>query len=95
VRWDGRFDLVAPAAGVLACLDQSGWSALPEGKRPRSMPREAALALPALWTTESGTKGRFDRLILPGDGAGRAKFRPGQPLAPTGFTVAKMDVNII
>lgn len=95
VRWDNRFDLVAPAAGALACLNESGWVALPEARRPRSMPREAALALPALWTKESGAKGRFGRLILPGNGVGCAKFRPGQPLAASGFTVAKLDVNII
>ncbi len=95
VRWDNRFDLVAPAAGEVACLNESGWAALPEAKRPRSMPREAALSLPALWARESGTRGRLSRLVLPGEGGPCAKFRPGQPLAPSGFTVAKLDVNII
>lgn len=90
VHWDSRFDLVAPAAGEVACLNESGWAALPGAERPGSMPRQAALALPVLWV-----KGRLSRLILPGKGAACAKFRPGQPLAPSGFTVAKLDVNII
>ncbi len=85
VRWDNRFEMVAPAAGELARLGESGWAALPEPLRPCSMPREAALALPALWTGE-----RLNRLILPGTGRLHAKFRPGQPLAPSGFTVVKL-----
>ncbi len=95
VRWDNRFDLVAPAAGEIACLGESGWAALAQARRPRSIPREAALALPALWAKGSATNGRSIRLLLPGDGASWTYFRPRQPLAPSGFTVVKLGVNII
>ncbi len=92
VRWDGRFDLLPGISGTIARLGQAGWAGLPAAGRPRSIPRDAALALPALW--------RGGRpLALPQfgreSGFGRAWFRPGQPLAPGGFTVAKLNVNII
>ena len=90
VRWDRRFDIHSPAAGAIARLGDSGWAGLPKALRPLAIPREAALALPALW--RSG--GRVN-LFPAGNGSSRAAFRPGQPLVPGGFTVAKMGVNII
>ncbi len=92
IRWDGRFDLRIAASGTIARLGEAGWAKLPAAKRIRSIPRDAAVALPALW--------RGGRpLDLPrfgsGPGFGAALFRPGQPLAPSGFTVVKLNVNII
>jgi tRNA(Ile)-lysidine synthase len=95
VRWDNRFELVAPAAGEIACLGDTGWAALAEASRPRSIPREAGLALPALWTRGPATNKRSVRLLLPGEAPGWTNFRPGQALAPSGFTVVKLGVNII
>ena len=96
IRWDGRFDLLPGRSGMIARLGPVGWAKLSQARRPRSMPRDAALALPALWRA-----GRPAVLALSGAGAvpeggiGSARFRPGQPLAPCGFTVAKLNVNII
>lgn len=94
-RWDGRFQLAAPGAALargvtIARLGEAGWDSLSAPKRGRSIPREAAAALPAFW--------RGGRPFLPlfgGAGPGGARFRPAQPLVPPGFTVAKMNVNII
>jgi tRNA(Ile)-lysidine synthase len=83
VCWDNRFELVAGAAGEIARLGESGWASLPADERPRSIPREAALALPALWRPEKGT-GRPWQLYGPGFG-GECRFRPRQPLSPGGF----------
>jgi tRNA(Ile)-lysidine synthase len=94
VRWDNRFDLVTNAAGEIARLGESGWALLPAAERPASIPRAAALALPALWTT-GRRPGRLLHLFLPGNSRGETRFRPGQPLVPSGFTVAKLNVNII
>jgi tRNA(Ile)-lysidine synthase len=94
LRWDNRFDLVANAAGEIARLGESGWTMLPAAERPMSIPRAAALALPALWTT-GRSPGRLAHLFLPGNSRGEARFRPGQPLVPSAFTVVKLNVNII
>jgi tRNA(Ile)-lysidine synthase len=92
VYWDNRFEIVAGAAGVIARLGESGWASLPADERPRSMPREAALALPALWrpgqqmAKSSGQPtGRPRQLYGPGF-AGQCRFRPRQPLSAGGFT---------
>jgi hypothetical protein len=65
---------------------------LPPARRPKSIPRDAVLALPALWRA-----GRPVALswAQAGEGFDRVHFRPAQPLAPSGFTVAKLNVNII
>jgi tRNA(Ile)-lysidine synthase len=91
-RWDGRFDLSTQRPGRIARLGEEGWARLPAALRPRSIPREAALALPALWR-----RGRAPELPRIGSapGFGPARFSPGQSLAPSGFTVAKLNVNII
>ncbi len=89
-RWDRRFDIRSRGAGIVARLAEPGWASLPKALRPQAIPREAALALPALW----GRGGR-PGLFPAGSGPGRAAFRPGQPLVPGSFTVAKMGVNII
>lgn len=95
LRWDGRFDIFATGASragrvTISRLGEAGRDRLPAATRDRSIPREAAAALPAFW--------RGGRAILPHighDGSGGALFRPAQPLVPPGFTVAKMNVNII
>ena len=90
LRWDRRFVIHSRTAGTIARLGDFGWASLPKGLRPLAIPREAVLALPALW----GRRGRVS-LFPAGNGVGRAAFRPGQPLVPGSFTVAKMGVNII
>jgi tRNA(Ile)-lysidine synthase len=82
--WDGRFEITSAAAGTLAVLGEPGWARLPKSRRPASLPRDCALALPALWRS-----GRPVSLFLSGNGRNKARFRPGQPLAPCGFTVVK------
>jgi tRNA(Ile)-lysidine synthase len=83
VIWDSRFELVAGAAGEIARLGESGWASLPADERPRSMPRDAALALPALW--RSGQRpGRPWQLYGPGF-PWQCRFRPRQPLAGGAF----------
>jgi len=94
LRWDNRFELVASAPGEIARLGESGWAMLPAAERPGSIPRAAALALPALWTAGRGPS-RLGHLLLPGNSRVEARFRPGQPLVPSGFTVVKLNVNII
>jgi tRNA(Ile)-lysidine synthase len=99
VLWDNRFELMSGAAGEIARLGDSGWANLPANARPRSMPRDAALALPALWRSGERT-GRPWQLYGPGL-PWQCRFRPRQPLAggafmpPSRFTVAKLSVNII
>ena len=85
VYWDNRFELVAGAAGEIARLGESGWASLPAAERPRSMPREAALALPALWCSGQ----RPSQLYGPGF-PGQCRFRPRQPLAPGAFAPAAL-----
>jgi tRNA(Ile)-lysidine synthase len=92
VRWDGRYDLKTAASGMIARLGEAGWAKLPASRRIASIPREAALALPALW--RGGRPLDLPR-VGTDPGFGAALFRPGQPLAPSGFTVAKLNVNII
>jgi tRNA(Ile)-lysidine synthase len=92
LRWDGRFDLLVPRSGTIARLGEAGWNRLAPAWRPKSIPRDAVLALPALW--------RAGRPVALGwaptdDGFDQIHFRPAQPLAPSGFTVAKLNVNII
>jgi tRNA(Ile)-lysidine synthase len=92
VRWDGRFDLRIATSGTIARLGEAGWAKLPAAKRVASIPREAALALPALWR---GGRPLYLPRVGTGTGFGPALFRPGQSLAPNGFTVVKLNVNII
>ena len=89
-RWDGRFDIRTTASGTIARLGEKGWIALPAARRTGSIPRDAVLALPALWRA-----GRPQLLAHSAPLAGPARFRPGQPLAPCGFTVVNLNVNII
>jgi tRNA(Ile)-lysidine synthase len=88
VIWDNRFELVARAAGEIAPLGESGWACLPADERPRSMPRDAALALPALWRSGQGI-GRPWQLYGPGL-PWPCRFRPRQPLAPAAFAPAAL-----
>jgi tRNA(Ile)-lysidine synthase len=92
IRWDGRFDLRSAMSGTIARLGESGWAKLPAAERSRSIPRDAAIALPALWRSGQPP---VPAQIRPGPASGCARFRPGQPLAPNGFTVVKLNVNII
>jgi tRNA(Ile)-lysidine synthase len=89
-RWDGRFDIRTAAPGTIARLGEKGWIALPAATRTKSIPRDAALALPALWRA-----GRPQLLAHSPPLPARARFRPRQPLAPCGFTVVNLNVNII
>jgi len=91
IRWDGRFDLPNARSGTIAKLGETGWAKLSAAKRVRSIPREAAMALPALWRGGMPALPQIGR----GPGFGPARFRPAQPLAPSAFTVVKLNVNII
>ncbi len=90
VYWDNRFELVAGAAGEIARLGEAGWASLPADERPRSIPREAALALPVLWRPgrQMGQQiGRPWQLYGP-ELSGQCRFRPRQPLSPGVFIPA-------
>jgi tRNA(Ile)-lysidine synthase len=88
VCWDSRFELIAGSAGEIARLGESGWASLTADERPRSLPRDAALALPALWRSKQRT-GRPWQLYGPGF-PWPCRFRPRQALAPGAFAPAAL-----
>jgi tRNA(Ile)-lysidine synthase len=90
--WDRRFALRARLAGKVARLGELGWLNLPAGVRHRDLPREVVASLPALW--RAGRPVAVPHLGY-GTGLDVAGLRPAQPLLPGGFTVAKLNVNIM
>jgi tRNA(Ile)-lysidine synthase len=92
LRWDGRFALRARSAGKVARLGEAGWLKLPAAARHHDLPRDVAPSLPALW--RGGRPVAVPHLGY-GSDLRLLGLRPAQPLLPGGFTVAKLNVNII